>query len=173
MNIVDETTGEIKWVHVNPHVESCIAAGVDPEKMNEFIRSQFNYKPKPNPERSHLDPSVTVPDQEYTIADLIKRHEQGLLTDLNISRPGVYTQTDEDNNFDVPDIEKIRDADINDQNEYMREINKEVGNYNKAVEEVEKERAKAAKEAKAAKKAASATTVVPNTSEGGKLGTTK
>lgn len=70
-----------------------------------------------------FDPvSVTVPDQAYSIQELLERHRQGILTDTGISREGFYPDGEEEPNFDDPDLEKLSNSDLVDKQQYLGEL---------------------------------------------------
>lgn len=80
--------------------------------------TQFNYDPVLA--MTKIDPnekSVTVPDQAYSIQELIERHRQGILTDVNVFRDPIYLDTDD---HDDVDMEKMRDGDLTEQEDYFR-----------------------------------------------------
>lgn len=72
-------------------------------------------------ETSDKFPSETVPDQTYSVAELLERHRQGILTDTEIRRDTEYVDQD-DLDFDTQDFEKFRDSDLVDQDEYMQMV---------------------------------------------------
>lgn len=67
-------------------------------------------------ETCHKFPSVTVPDQELSIEELLKRHQMGLLTDVDFPDRGVYSK---DAHFDDQDLEKVTRMDLIDQGEFL------------------------------------------------------
>lgn len=108
------------------------------------VMGQFNHVPDESREISHRYPSLTVPDQAFSIAELLERHQKGLLTDLAIGRTPIYSK---DAHFDDQDMEKLMDSDIVDRMEFV--------NAGKAVVEAERA-AKAKSEREAAEKRESA-----------------
>jgi hypothetical protein len=64
------------------------------------------------------DESVTIPDQSYTIKELLDRHRQGQLTDVDIGRDPVYYDHDD---YDDPDVEKLGTMDLVDKAEFVAE----------------------------------------------------
>lgn len=175
MKLIDKESGEEYEVVANPHLESCIAAGVDPEKASQILAELFNYKlgSNLNYEKSHLYPSEAVPDQGWTIQELMKRHAAGLMTDLDIQREGTYTQSDDEEEFDIPDMEKMKDADLNEQKEYIRKIKEYAYGFEQEISRAEKAKAaeKAAK--KKADKANGPSGPLPSGSKGGDMGGAK
>lgn len=83
-----------------------------------MYRDQMNFVPfqDVDSETSHLFPSVTVPDQSYTIEELIERYRAGILTDLEIAKEPVYY---ENSDFDSPDMEKMMRSDIVEKQEFV------------------------------------------------------
>lgn len=90
--------------------------------------------------------SCTVPDEAYTIEDLMKRHRAGLFTD--VKTPIFMNEdsyTDEDSSLDDIDLEKMRFSDLVTQREhldYLDSIGKELGG--RAVEDRSLRRAETA-----------------------------
>lgn len=62
------------------------------------------------------EPSVTQPNMDYTIAQLLERHRNGLLTDVN--REPIYF--DDEDDFDAEDMEKLNQSDLVDKAAYVR-----------------------------------------------------
>lgn len=121
-------------------------------------------------EMAHKLPSVTVPGQSYTIAELMERHMAGLLTDTTM--PGVYPDNDEE--FGDVDIEKLRDADFVDRDEFLqagRDAMAEAEAINaRAREEKAKADAEAARLADEARIAAEAEKRIKSRRKGGDEG---
>ena len=81
------------------------------------VKTAFNYDPMDALEKIDYDePSVTVPDEAFTIEQLIQRHRAGLLTDV---KTPIFTNddtyTDEDASLDDMDYEKFGRLDPVDQ----------------------------------------------------------
>lgn len=91
-------------------------------------------------ELSHTLPSVTEPDQAYTIAELLERHRQGILTDTEIHKDGYFN---EHADFDSPDFEKFSDSDLTEKADYFTARRSEMEEIRKASEEKEAARKKA------------------------------
>lgn len=68
-------------------------------------------------------PSATVPDEAYTIEDLMKRHRAGLFTDV---KTPIFmnddSYNDEDASLDDIDFEKMRWNDLVDQAEHLNSL---------------------------------------------------
>lgn len=75
-------------------------------------------------------PSMTVPDMGYTIQELIERHRSGLLTDL--AQPAIYY---DDQDFDSPDVEKLKHQDLQDQHEFIQNSKQQIKLFNKQQKE--------------------------------------
>lgn len=70
------------------------------------IRTHHNYDHNENRKKPNTDPSLTIPGESYTIRELIKRYDAGLI-DKN-QHIGEYQ---EDVTHDDPDIQKIAKID--------------------------------------------------------------
>lgn len=80
------------------------------------VVNQWTFEPHLDAEAEcHLLPSLTVPDQAYTIEELLARHQKGLLTDMAIGKQPIYS---EDASFDDPDMEGLMRADIVERSEF-------------------------------------------------------
>lgn len=64
------------------------------------------------------EPSVAVPGMAYEVKDLLDRHKRGLLTDQAIGRDPIYLNGD----LDDLDVEKFRDMDKVDRDEYFESV---------------------------------------------------
>ena len=78
--------------------------------------NQFSYQ-MATPEDSHKHASVTVPDQGFTIDDLLKRHEMGLLTDIDFPDRGVFLPNA---SLDDPDMEEVNRMDVIDRSDFLQ-----------------------------------------------------
>lgn len=95
------------------------------------VVDQFNFVPHTlRIEFTKEDRAITVPDQAYSISDLIERHRAGILTDTAIYKEPVYLDTED---FDDEDMEKLRDSDLVEQEEYLRRASEQ-----KPVDETKK-----------------------------------
>lgn len=66
---------------------------------------------------SHLDPiSMTVPDESMSLQEILRKHTSGMNTVETNYREGQYNDEDD---FDAPDLEKLRDMDIHDRENYI------------------------------------------------------
>ncbi|AKI26872.1 hypothetical protein [Microviridae Bog1249_12] len=88
-------------------------------------------------ESSHNFPSVTVPNLDFTLAELIERHVRGDLTDLGIGREGLYELDDDSEEFDSPDFEKSAQMDLVDRARFIEETKISKAMYDKAYREAE------------------------------------
>lgn len=104
-------------------------------------------------EMSHEEPSITQPDQAYTIEQLMDRHRKGILTDLQIQKEAIFY---DEMDFDSPDVEKLKDMDIQDRVEFVENQKEMIQNFKdevdqkRAAEKLAKEQAEAEAEAKKA-----------------------
>jgi len=62
--------------------------------------------------------SMTVPDEAMSIRDILDRFSRGM--DPSVSREGVYSPDSVDDDF--PDLEKLRDSDLVDREEYSQTL---------------------------------------------------
>lgn len=97
------------------------------KKYSDIVAWEMSY-----PETSHKMASVTEPDQAWTIAELLERHRQGILTDTQVMRDGEIL---DDSTLDDPDLEKLRDSDIVDREEYLSEVHAAVDKVKAAKKE--------------------------------------
>lgn len=80
------------------------------------VIDQFNWSPGAPVELSHKSASVTVPDMAYSVEELIERHRNGLLTD--VERDPVWPSEEPD--FDDPDMEKMMREDIDVKHDFAK-----------------------------------------------------
>lgn len=67
---------------------------------------------------------VTVPDESYTMQELVRRFTKGL--DMGVTRSVAYSSEDgSDVPFDAPDLHRLRDMDLVDREEYSRSLAKD------------------------------------------------
>lgn len=62
--------------------------------------------------------SITIPDESYTIKDLVQKFSQGI--DPSISKLAEYSEDSDDH--DQPDMRKLATADLSDVDNYKREL---------------------------------------------------
>lgn len=77
----------------------------------------------------HGDPvSVTLPDESYSIQELLDKFSTGL-------DPGVFRQPsfDDGADFSSPDLEKLRDSDLVDKEEYSRELRGTIASQERVI----------------------------------------
>lgn len=97
-------------------------------------------------EKPNLDASETVPDDSYSIKELMVRFTNNL--DLPI-RDAIYPDEDT-TNFDAPDVEKLKAMDILDRSEYLANLKAETDAFiaeRKAKAKVKADEKKAATDA--------------------------
>lgn len=75
-----------------------------------MIQSQMRYKSLKNYE-TNKKPSLTIPDESYTIKELLKKHTRGMMPE-GLNRNGIYLE--EDATHDTLDYQKFQRMDITD-----------------------------------------------------------
>lgn len=104
-------------------------------KKIEFVdQMSYDSERASSVEVSHNFPSVAIPDEDWTIDELLQRHRAGLLTDTG----GVdYTDQEEDDSGfeDMVDLEKFRHMDLVDQETHLREARAAMDAYKRIVDE--------------------------------------
>lgn len=106
--------------------------------------TQFTWQPD-ECETCGKFPALTDPDAEvYTVAELIARHEKGLLTNLNIGKHAAYPAQA---HFFDRDLEKDLNLDPTDRAHLADELDNSLAPVRKAQKEAE-EKKKAEEEAK-------------------------
>lgn len=67
----------------------------------------------------NAQPSQTIPNQAFTLSELLRRHSVGLLTDLDVGREGIW----QDNmDHDSPDLEQLNRMDHASRYEYIEAL---------------------------------------------------
>lgn len=84
------------------------------------LRSQMTYEPQDKHNEHPVGKSMTVPDESYTIAEILQRSQNGLSTDL--IHQGEYTLDTNSENFDDYDIEKLKQLDPYDREMLARDL---------------------------------------------------
>lgn len=82
---------------------------------------------------------MTVPDQSYTVKELLIKHAQGI--DPLVSRGGVFDT--EDMGHDDPDFEKVSTMDLSDRQEIVEQAQSVVSSFRREKKERAKARAQA------------------------------
>lgn len=106
------------------------------------FRTQYNSHEFPKYYEKNILPSLTIPDQSYTIAEIIDRFTRG----LNFEGIRVPIYSDEDfpdiRNLDISEIDEIRRANQKNQNELRQRLNEEEKLRKKKIrdEYIQKER---------------------------------
>jgi hypothetical protein len=107
---------------------------IKPKFHNQY---SWKFNPKLHTE-TVLGKSLTVPDEAYTIKELLHRHTNGI--DMSgIQKMPIY---DEEVTFDTPDFQKIHNSDLTDKNLFLEETKlkmKEISHRNQLVDSAEKE----------------------------------
>lgn len=78
---------------------------------------QYNYEPQPEYYEENTQPSLTVPDQSYTIKELLMRFTSGGMPD--IAKTGTY---EDDPSFEDIDPTRLGDFDLADLTELQIEL---------------------------------------------------
>jgi hypothetical protein len=95
------------------------------------VRTQFNWTVD-QVETCGKFPSLADPDAEvYTVAELIARHERGLLTNLNIGKQTAYPEFA---HLSDRDLEKDLNQDATDQFHLMNELDEQLRPQREAAE---------------------------------------
>lgn len=88
-------------------------------KTKKKLRSTLNYVPRSQDRETPKGKSLTVPDDSYTIRQIIERSQNGL--PVNVGHEAGYP-FEENNDFDSHDIESIQRMDLSEQYEKLEEI---------------------------------------------------
>lgn len=81
------------------------------------FRNISNYVPLAKEQERGGGVIMTVPDDSLSMRDILDKFSKGM--DPSVSRDVTY---DGDANFDSPDLEKLRDSDLVDREEYASEL---------------------------------------------------
>ena len=81
------------------------------------IRSKQNWKLLKSDKETPKGKSLTVPDDSYTVQELLEKHAQGIMMS---TKPVLWP--DEDHTLDDPDLEDFNRQPIGDREEIAREI---------------------------------------------------
>lgn len=83
--------------------------------MKKLVRA-ITFEPKDHPGEKNDLPSLTVPDQSFTIAEILEKHTQGI--PLGILKQGSYSGTEDFDDFDEtrrPDFDLVDAQDLTEQ----------------------------------------------------------
>lgn len=80
------------------------------------IRNASNFKLTPADVESGGGLSMTVPDESMSVRTILEKFSRGM--DPGLSKDPVYG----DENFDSPDMEKLRDSDLVDKEEFAQHL---------------------------------------------------
>lgn len=75
--------------------------------MKRHVNLPYKRKKSPNTEKSHLSPDMTIPGESYSLRDLVKKHQLGMMPP--IERQAIWQ---EDANHDDIDLNKVHSMDI-------------------------------------------------------------
>lgn len=84
------------------------------------LRSQMSYIVQDKHFEHPKGASVTVPDESFTISQILQRSQQGL--NLDLMHQGEYTLDDNSEDFDAYDIEKLKQLDPYDREMLARDL---------------------------------------------------
>jgi len=110
--------------------------------MKPKLKNQNDFELLSSHKESGFGVSQTVPNQALSIDDIMSRYVRDRVVPEVSTRPGVYSGDADDVDFDSPDLEKLRDADLADRHEFVRDLSagissaKEVLDARVASEEV-------------------------------------
>lgn len=101
------------------------------------VRLVGSYSPgeRPGDYEVPIGISVTVPDEAYTVRELMARHAAGMLPDVMHQDGG-----DELGDFDSEDLEKLRDSDLYERQEAYERIGVQLREQREQFDVAEKER---------------------------------
>lgn len=109
------------------------------KRKEKRFRNQYNYDPKIDTGFSeYKEQSMTVPDESYSIKDLLKKHRSGI--PVNVERDGQY---DDDPDHDDIDRTELLNMDLAEKAEILEQ--------QKELQQAVKDRIEENKKAKAAK----------------------
>ncbi|AXH75391.1 MAG: hypothetical protein [Microviridae sp.] len=114
------------------------------------ITSKQNYKSNPIHWETPIGVSETVPDDSYTIGELLKKHESGLA--LGIKRLGNFANI-EDDEFDQIDMEKFQNMEMTEQMQVTEAMQETLAEGKKSAAITAKRKAEELAKEKEAKKA--------------------
>lgn len=104
-------------------------------------RSTLEWKPKASDMETPVGVSVTVPDDSYTVSELLKKHSQGLA--LNIQKLGQFDDLGDDE-YDSEDMNQFQNLDLAERKEKADKARRHIDN----VKEAQKKAKKASEEPK-------------------------
>lgn len=88
------------------------AGVVTPNFRTVIYNGSYGIKPKPSDFEHPKGESLSVPNEAYTIREIMEKHTHGI--NLGIDRQGIY---EDEVDFDSPDMRKVKELDL-----YDREI---------------------------------------------------
>jgi hypothetical protein len=84
------------------------------------LRSQHTYIPLDKHNEHPIGASTTVPDEAFSLEEILRRSVQGLAD--NLMHPGEYNLEDNSEDFDAYDIEKLKQLDPYDREMLARDL---------------------------------------------------
>lgn len=110
------------------------------------LLAQHQFRLLPEHTEVNNSPSQTVPDESYTMRELLDRFTRGL--DPSVARQPTNDGLD---TLDSPDLEKLRDSDLVDRQEYAEALSRLNGSKKSQLKtQIDEARKKAAESKKAA-----------------------
>ena len=97
----------------------------------KFKSNKYDGKKRPTVELSHLTPSMTIPNETYSLKDLVKKHKQGIMPP--VERRAIWQG---DATHDDIDLQKVHDMDIADQHEIIQQNNSIIKQLKRDQEEI-------------------------------------
>lgn len=87
-----------------------------PEGWEPMFLTSTTYQEFGNPDGLYTtEPSETIPNETYTIRELLEKHTRGL--DMNVGREPIFGEEEAD--FDSPDLNQIHQMDLYDVQEHL------------------------------------------------------
>lgn len=115
------------------------------KKSRRVIRQHEFVLKKEHKEKATTLPSMTVPDESYTIKELFERFSKGQSTGAPL-REGIYNLDDKSVDFDSPDLEKVKSMDLVDQSEIADQQAQRTRNLKTKYDDDQKRRSQKQKE---------------------------
>lgn len=79
--------------------------------------------------------SETVPDESMSMREIMARYTRGMRIDATLQREGSF---DSGADFDSPDLEKLRDMDLVEKDEFRAQLREDIAEFERTVEEERK-----------------------------------
>lgn len=102
------------------------------------LRSQHTYVPLDRHNETPTGKSVTVPDETFTIEEILRRSQQGL--NAEVMHNGEYTLDLNSEDFDSHDVEKLKLLDPYDREMLARHLKAENEKHRQYLEDYQKQK---------------------------------